>query len=251
LAGVVYAGGNFLKAGGVGANYIAQWSEGAWSPLSNQLNAPVLALNYFGPYVYVGGLFSGGNLNGVAIWNGTSFLPLSSGVDGNVSSLAIIPPVPTTGTTGTTSTTSGTTGTSGTIGTTGTTRTSATTGTSGTSGTIGTTGTTGTSANPGTTAAPITTEIQATSSPVVNTTVDFTTSTGSNITNWQASSIPTSTIILVFAIIWPAVCVLLLCFFILLMLMESKHRREKNEIEMGVVKKKKDHQSYGVVRRKR
>src|ERR1017187_7268248 len=62
----VYAAGNFTTAGGIGANYIAQWDGNSWSPLgsgmgsgSNPYDVPpvVYTLAISGNDLYAGGGF--------------------------------------------------------------------------------------------------------------------------------------------------------------------------------------------------
>lgn len=90
---VLYVGGLFTTAGGVSANFIAQWnpSTGTWSPLASGLDNRVEALEVFddgsggGPALYAGGVFStaGGVMaRRVARWHPASatWSPLGSGM---------------------------------------------------------------------------------------------------------------------------------------------------------------------------
>jgi hypothetical protein len=65
--GAVYAGGSFRTAGGVSANYVAQWNGSGWSALGAGAEYIVHALMFKGTDLYAGGLF------GSDRWNGTSW----------------------------------------------------------------------------------------------------------------------------------------------------------------------------------
>jgi hypothetical protein len=90
--GEVYVGGNFVQAGGVVANHVANWNGTAWSTLNtspgNGVNGSInaLAMTSSGQ-VYVGGNFgqAGGVLaSNVAKWNGTAWSSLGTGTDNGV-----------------------------------------------------------------------------------------------------------------------------------------------------------------------
>ncbi len=94
----LFAGGTFTTAGGVSANRIAKWNGSSWSPvgggLGSQLQDFVGALTVLdhpggGQTLYAGGRFSGFGSIGVAMWNGSSWFPMGSGMDGYVSALAV------------------------------------------------------------------------------------------------------------------------------------------------------------------
>jgi hypothetical protein len=74
-AGNLYAGGCFMAAGGVMANYIAKWNGSAWSALGLGMNNEVNALACDGAgNLYAGGWFTtagGVAVNNVAKWNGS------------------------------------------------------------------------------------------------------------------------------------------------------------------------------------
>jgi hypothetical protein len=82
----LYAGGFFTTAGGVPANYIAQWNGSSWSALGLGMNdGPVTALAVSGNTLYAGGFFTtaGGIVaSNIAQWNGSSWSALGSGVGG-------------------------------------------------------------------------------------------------------------------------------------------------------------------------
>ncbi|HKQ47132.1 MAG TPA: immunoglobulin domain-containing protein [Phycisphaerae bacterium] len=98
----LYAGGDFLWAGGLRVNHIARWDGEAWSSLVGGLSeehSVAYAVETFddgsGSALYVGGDFesAGGiSANSIARWDGTTWTPLSSGVTGlgnEVRSLAV------------------------------------------------------------------------------------------------------------------------------------------------------------------
>ncbi len=91
----VYAGGNFLHAGGLPANHIAMWDGTNWNTLGTTPNdgtdGDVYAMATFGTDLYVGGAFTnaGGNSANYAVkWNGTSWSALGSGLDNYVNTIA-------------------------------------------------------------------------------------------------------------------------------------------------------------------
>jgi len=95
----LYAGGTFLFVGQVAANRIAKWDGAAWSPLGSGVDgvvSSVRALAVFdggdGPALHVGGEFTsvgGVTVNGIAKWDGTTWLPLGIGMDGDVLALRL------------------------------------------------------------------------------------------------------------------------------------------------------------------
>ncbi|MFO0895406.1 MAG: hypothetical protein U0574_10690 [Phycisphaerales bacterium] len=97
----LYVGGEFTSAGGVTVNRIARWSGTAWSALGSGTNERVLALQMFddgsgaGARLYAGGLFTaagGAPANRIAMWSGSAWSPLGSGISGgnpSVNSLGV------------------------------------------------------------------------------------------------------------------------------------------------------------------
>jgi hypothetical protein len=84
LGNKLYAGGGFTTAGGVSANYMAQWNGSSWSPLGLGINAYVAALAVSGANLYAGGDFTnagGVSANYMAQWNGSSWSALGSGMN--------------------------------------------------------------------------------------------------------------------------------------------------------------------------
>ena len=86
----LYAGGNFIAAGGVQANYVAKWDGTQWTALGSGMNSGVGALTVFddgtGPALYAGGWFTtagGGEAKRIAKWNGTQWSALGLGMAGN------------------------------------------------------------------------------------------------------------------------------------------------------------------------
>src|SRR5215207_5437996 len=82
----LYAGGEFLSAGGASAAHVARWDGATWSTLGapgSGTNGPVATLQVFddgsGPALYAGGFFtSAGGIPAASIarWNGTSWSAL-------------------------------------------------------------------------------------------------------------------------------------------------------------------------------
>ncbi|MBX9736269.1 MAG: hypothetical protein K2X32_05030 [Phycisphaerales bacterium] len=100
--GNLVAGGEFTTAGGVVVNGIATWNGSAWSALSTgvsqQFPASVNALVTLpnGDLVAGGNFTSAGGTSArsIARWNGTSWLPLGTGIGGfdpRVLALAVLP----------------------------------------------------------------------------------------------------------------------------------------------------------------
>lgn len=94
----LYAGGEFLFAGGVPANRLARWDGQSWSSVGSGLDGPVRALvvhndgTSFGTCLFVGGDFNtagGIPANFIARWNGLSWSALGVGVNGSVRALAV------------------------------------------------------------------------------------------------------------------------------------------------------------------
>jgi hypothetical protein len=93
----LYVGGTFTEAGGEAASHIARWDGGSWSSLGHGVSGPVLALTVVdvpggaGPRLCAGGLFqSAGSLDidHIALWDGTTWSPLGSGMSSSVLCLA-------------------------------------------------------------------------------------------------------------------------------------------------------------------
>jgi hypothetical protein len=93
--GNVYAGGDFVTAGGVTANNIAKWDGNTWSALGSGTGGfgyfvSCLAIDSSGD-LYAGGSFTsagGVAANSIAKWDGSAWSALGSGTDGNVYALA-------------------------------------------------------------------------------------------------------------------------------------------------------------------
>jgi len=98
-SGNLYAGGQFLTAGGVQANRLAKWNGTSWSALITGIwgigqEASVRALAVDGSgNLYAGGVFSKINdIEGtccVAKWNGTTWSALGAGLSGQAHVLAL------------------------------------------------------------------------------------------------------------------------------------------------------------------
>jgi len=96
----LYAGGGFLGAGAVLAHFIARWNGSTWAPvgIGSGTNGQVLAFTVFddgsggGPALYAGGEFTtagGVAANRIAKWNGSTWSPLGSGLNGAVWALTV------------------------------------------------------------------------------------------------------------------------------------------------------------------
>lgn len=98
-SGALYAGGNFINAGGVAAaDYVARWDgvNVGWNALATGANDTVKALA-IGPdgALYAGGYFTSAsgvaNTSRIAKWNGSTWAALTTGVNGAVWALAFGP----------------------------------------------------------------------------------------------------------------------------------------------------------------
>lgn len=97
--GELIAGGNFTRAGGVRAEYIARWDGAQWHPLSsgmglnNGLNGIVHSLVVYKNELIAGGRFEtvdGLYVNYIARWDGSQWRQVGTkGMDGKVLSLTV------------------------------------------------------------------------------------------------------------------------------------------------------------------
>lgn len=90
---ILYAGGSFTVAGGAIANGVIQWDivNESWSALSSGVGGPgpnVLIVSPYTGFLYIAGDFTTPE-NYFTIWNGTSFLTTSDGVNSNVYAMSI------------------------------------------------------------------------------------------------------------------------------------------------------------------
>jgi RHS repeat-associated protein len=93
----LYAGGDFTTAAGSPAGHVAGWNGTSWSPLGAGTDGSVRvlvagAVGGGATKLYVGGTFShagGGTAANISAWDGASWAPLGSGLNGEVDSLAI------------------------------------------------------------------------------------------------------------------------------------------------------------------
>lgn len=91
------AAGKFTTAGGVSANNITAWDGSNWSPLGTGLTGgdPVTqasALTVYDNKLIVGGQFTtagGVSANYIAVWDGSAWSPLGTGMNGSVLSLTV------------------------------------------------------------------------------------------------------------------------------------------------------------------
>lgn len=87
--GELWVGGQFSMAGGQTALGVAKWSGTGWSSVSSTEDfRATYAITEFNGDAVIGGSWSvptqQGNLNGIALWDGSSWNRLASGVDGTV-----------------------------------------------------------------------------------------------------------------------------------------------------------------------
>jgi len=95
-APILYAGGDFTRAGAAEAAHLARWDGQRWSPLAEGVDGPVDALALAdagdGPVLHVGGRFNaagGAPAANVARWDGQRWSPLAEGVSGGVNAFAL------------------------------------------------------------------------------------------------------------------------------------------------------------------
>ena len=91
----VYVAGGFTSIGGVTVNGVARWNGSSWFPVGNgipsntgQPSFPRLAVS--GPNLIAFGAFTvatGGPADRIAKWNGTTWLPFGSGLNGGASAV--------------------------------------------------------------------------------------------------------------------------------------------------------------------
>jgi hypothetical protein len=100
----LYVGGEFVTAGGLTANGIAKWKNGAWSTLGTGMAGGVFGtrvIALLGASVGAGGtqrLYAAGEFtsaggvsaNRIASWNGASWSPLGIGLNGYVNALTLL-----------------------------------------------------------------------------------------------------------------------------------------------------------------
>lgn len=94
----LFVGGAFGWAGSTNANNIAQWDGTNWTPLGTGLerrygDVPVTALTMFGGQLLAGGQFIWAgdiDVNNLAAWDGTNWMDLGGGVEGEVKALATV-----------------------------------------------------------------------------------------------------------------------------------------------------------------
>lgn len=93
----LYVGGKFVDAGGVtGVNNVSKFTGSSWSALSTGINSPLSSVSTFFSFdnkLYTGGSFTqagGKNAKNVALWSGTTWDSLGSGVNGTAWCFATI-----------------------------------------------------------------------------------------------------------------------------------------------------------------
>lgn len=88
--GVLYAGGDFDRAGGNVANHVAAWNGGQWSQPGDGFDYDVYALAAWNGSVYAGGEMESSGLDPVAHlarFDGSDWVAVGGGVDGRVYAL--------------------------------------------------------------------------------------------------------------------------------------------------------------------
>ena len=91
----LYAGGNFLLAGGIPCYGIAKWSGGTWDSLSSgtypnpgsSITGSVLDIEKFGEDLIISGLFTkvgGKSISGIAKWDGNEWFSVGGSTGGSV-----------------------------------------------------------------------------------------------------------------------------------------------------------------------
>ncbi len=94
----LYAGGDFVTAGGATVNRIAKWDGATWSALGDGMSSTVWSLTVFddgsgsGPALYAGGVFAtagGVTVNRIARWDGAAWSGVGSGMDSRVAALTV------------------------------------------------------------------------------------------------------------------------------------------------------------------
>jgi len=98
---VVYAGGAFVKAGGVTVNHIAKWDGSTWSAMGMNMgtnytmigtNDTVMSLCMYQGNLYAGGHFTtaeGSAAPHLAMWNGSTWSAVETSMDGDVHAMAV------------------------------------------------------------------------------------------------------------------------------------------------------------------
>lgn len=90
--GILYAGGEFTKAGGNNINRIAQWDGVNWSPIGHGFDQnAVFAVEFFNSSLYAGGIFyksNGQSMKYFAKWSGTEWVQPGSEPDHQVDCLS-------------------------------------------------------------------------------------------------------------------------------------------------------------------
>jgi outer membrane protein assembly factor BamB len=88
----IFVGGKFHLAGGVPANYVAEWTGTNWISLGAGVNGAVSAIAVGAAGVYVGGSFTsagGVSANYIALWDGAQWQTMGGGLGGPVTALAL------------------------------------------------------------------------------------------------------------------------------------------------------------------
>jgi hypothetical protein len=81
--GELYAVGSFNQAGGLTANGIAKWDGVSWSVIGSGADNVIDVIEVWNNELYIGGLFTminGVNASGIAKWNGMSIAAVGTGV---------------------------------------------------------------------------------------------------------------------------------------------------------------------------
>jgi len=88
LGNDVYAGGDFVDAGGdADADYLARWDGCEWHAVGPGLDGTVFAIELNGGNIYIGGNFTA-PFNHIGFWNGSQWNAMGSGLNATVFTLA-------------------------------------------------------------------------------------------------------------------------------------------------------------------
>jgi hypothetical protein len=89
----LYAGGNFVHAGGISVNHVARWNGTGWAALGAGMSAAVRSLTASSTNIYAGGdfvtVYPSTSASHIAQWNGSNWSPVGSGMNAAVDALSV------------------------------------------------------------------------------------------------------------------------------------------------------------------